>query len=145
LLADQEELIKLRVEMQSAKENYSKELDKLRKENDQLKKYLNNINNTSNPGASNNNISSNSDIMTILSEKDTKKDEIIKKYLNRIDSLNNQLNEEKIKNSKFQLSLKQYEENYKTVLNDYNILLSRSDKKETNDQSEKQISGSQYD
>ena len=131
--------------MQSVKENYSKELDKLRKENDQLKKYLNNINNTSNPGASNNNISSNSDIMTILSEKDTKKDEIIKKYLNRIDSLNYQLNEEKIKNSKFQLSLKQYEENYKTVLNDYNILLSRSDKKETNDQSEKQISGSQYD
>jgi hypothetical protein len=62
--------------MQSVKENYSKELDKLRKENDQLKKYLNNINNTSNPGASNNNISSNSDIMTILSEKDTKKDSV---------------------------------------------------------------------
>ena len=50
-------------------------------------------------------------------------------------------NEEKNKNSKFQQVIKQLEENYKTVVDDYNALLSKSEKMECKDHNEKQISG----
>ena len=141
LVSDHEEFLKLKTEYGSLKEISQKDLERLKKENEHLKKYVHNINNNSATGANNINVSTNSDIINMLSEKDSKKDEIIKKYLTRIDNMNYQLNEEKAKTAKYVLHIKHIEECYKTLTNEYNYLLSKSEKKENNDQSEKQING----
>ena len=142
MVNDHEEYLRLKSDYSSSKETVQKEIDKLKKENDQLKKYVQNMSNNSNTGPANNiNVSTNSDILNMLSEKDTKKDEIIKKYLNRIDTMNTQLNEERGKTSKCLQHIKQIEETYKTLMNDYNTIVSKTEKKENIEHTDKQING----
>jgi len=75
LVFAQEENFNLKEELSVLKDLYTKETDKLKKENEQLKKYIS-VNQTYN---NNPNTKSNSDLANLLNEKELKKEDLLEK------------------------------------------------------------------